>query len=54
MTAFVTLTRFESLNDVRGFAGDDYETPELEPPALQLLSHYDDSALHFETTAFAL
>lgn len=51
-TAFVTLTRFEGFGDVRAFAGEAYETPVLEPRAQQLLSHYDDHALHFETTAF--
>jgi hypothetical protein len=53
-TAFVTLTRFESLGDVRGFAGTDYEVPVLEPEALELLSRYDTRALHFETTPFVL
>ena len=47
--AFVTLTRFDSLDAVRAFAGDDYEVPVLEPQALALLSHYDERALHFDT-----
>ncbi len=51
-TAFVTLTRFNMLSDVRAFAGDDYETPVLEPEALVLLSHYDNRAVHFETVPF--
>ena len=50
--AFVTLTRFDSLDDVRAFAGDEYETPVIEPRALELLSRYDGRALHFETTTF--
>jgi hypothetical protein len=50
--AFVTLTRFESLDDIREFAGDDYEVPVLEPRALALLSRYDERALHFDTTSF--
>ena len=49
--AFVTLTRFESLDAVRAFAGDEYEVPVLEPPALALLSRYDDRAEHYETAA---
>ncbi len=49
---FVTLTRFDSLDAVRAFAGDDYEVPVLEPQALALLSHYDERASHYETTAF--
>jgi hypothetical protein len=50
--AFVTLTRFDSLDAIRAFAGEDYETPVLEPRALELLSRYDGHALHFETTSF--
>src|SRR5262249_30265047 len=50
--AFVTLTRFDGLEAIRSFAGDDYETPVLEPTALALLSHYDSRAEHFETLAF--
>jgi hypothetical protein len=38
--AFVTLTRFEDMADVLAFAGEDYETPVLEPEALRLLSRY--------------
>jgi antibiotic biosynthesis monooxygenase (ABM) superfamily enzyme len=49
--AFVTLARFDSVDAVRAFAGDDFETPVLEPEALALLSHYDERALHFETTS---
>jgi antibiotic biosynthesis monooxygenase (ABM) superfamily enzyme len=50
--AFVTLTRFTTLDAIRAFAGDDFETPVLEPTALALLAHYDDRAQHFETAAF--
>ena len=51
--AFVTLTRFASLDAIRAFAGDDPEVPVLEPQALALLSRYDARAQHFETTSFA-
>jgi antibiotic biosynthesis monooxygenase (ABM) superfamily enzyme len=50
--AFVTLTRFDSLEAIRDFAGEDYETPVLEPQALALLSRYDERAVHYETAAF--
>jgi antibiotic biosynthesis monooxygenase (ABM) superfamily enzyme len=50
--AFVTLTRFDSLDAIRAFAGDDHETPVLEPAALALLSRYDERAVHYETAAF--
>jgi hypothetical protein len=51
--AFVTLTRFASLDAIRAFAGDDPEVPVLEPQALALLSRYDERAQHFDTTSFA-
>ena len=47
--AFVTLTRFSSLDAILAFAGDDYERPVLEPRALELLSRHDERALHFDT-----
>jgi antibiotic biosynthesis monooxygenase (ABM) superfamily enzyme len=50
--AFVTLTRFDTLEAIRAFAGDDYEVPVLEPTARVLLSRYDTKALHFETASF--
>jgi hypothetical protein len=50
--AFVTLTRFDSLEAIRAFAGEDYETPVLEPPALALLSRYEERAVHFDTASF--
>jgi antibiotic biosynthesis monooxygenase (ABM) superfamily enzyme len=52
--AFVTLTRFATLAAIRAFAGEDYETPVLEPTARSLLVHYDERAQHFDTTSFAL
>jgi hypothetical protein len=50
--AFVTLTRFESLDAIRGFAGDDYEVPVLEPEAIALLLRYEHRAFHFATASF--
>ena len=49
---FVTLTRFETLDAIRAFAGEEYETPVLEPTARALLSRYDPRAQHFETSSF--
>ena len=42
--AFITLTRFDSLAAIKAFAGDDYETPVLEPQALALLARSEQSA----------
>src|SRR5262249_28665806 len=51
--AFVTLTRFLSLDAIRAFAGDDYERAVLEPRARELLSRHDELAQHFGTASFA-
>jgi antibiotic biosynthesis monooxygenase (ABM) superfamily enzyme len=50
--AFVTLTRFDSLDAIRAFAGEDYEAPVLEPEALALLARYEPRAVHYETAGF--
>lgn len=52
--AFVTLTRFVSLDAIRAFAGDRPDFPVLEPRALELLARYDERALHFDTAVFDL
>jgi antibiotic biosynthesis monooxygenase (ABM) superfamily enzyme len=50
--AFVTLTRFRLLDDVRAFAGDSFDAPVIEPRAAELLARYDTRAVHFETSTF--
>ena len=52
-TAFVTLTRFDSLDAIRAFAGEDSELAVIEPQALALLSRYEERALHFDTASFS-
>jgi antibiotic biosynthesis monooxygenase (ABM) superfamily enzyme len=47
--AFVTLTRFDSLDAIRAFAGERYETAVIEPQARALLSRFDYEAQHFTT-----
>ena len=51
--AFVTLTRFRAIDDIRAFAGDAVDVPVIEPRAAELLDHYDDRALHYDTAVFA-
>ncbi len=51
--AFVTLTRFDSYDAIRAFAGEDHERPVLEPRALELLSRYDRRVEHFETSSLS-
>jgi heme-degrading monooxygenase HmoA len=45
---FVTVTLFDSLDAVRAFAGEAYETPVIEPEAQRLLSRYEDRAAHYD------
>jgi hypothetical protein len=45
----VVLTRWESLDAVRAFAGPELDVPVIEPEAQALLSHADERALHYET-----
>jgi antibiotic biosynthesis monooxygenase (ABM) superfamily enzyme len=48
---FVTMTWFDSLDTVRGFAGDDYETPVITDTAGALLSRYDPKAAHYDLSS---
>jgi antibiotic biosynthesis monooxygenase (ABM) superfamily enzyme len=50
--AFVTLTRFRTIDDIRAFAGEKFDVPVIEPRAEELLAHYDERAVHFETSSF--
>jgi antibiotic biosynthesis monooxygenase (ABM) superfamily enzyme len=50
--AFVILTRFDSLEAIRLFAGENYEVPVIEPTARALLTHYDKRAQHYDTSTF--
>lgn len=45
---FVTIMTFESLDAVRKFAGDDYETANVPPEALSLLARFDPRSQHYE------
>jgi antibiotic biosynthesis monooxygenase (ABM) superfamily enzyme len=46
---FVTITRFDSLDAVRAFAGDDEEASVVLPEAEALLSRFDALSVHYET-----
>jgi hypothetical protein len=50
---FATLTNWESIDAIKVFAGDDYETPVIEPEAARLLWHYQDHVAHFQTVVGA-
>jgi heme-degrading monooxygenase HmoA len=45
---FVTIMRFDSLNAVREFAGDDVTRAVVPPAARALLTRFDDRAAHYE------
>jgi heme-degrading monooxygenase HmoA len=46
--AFMTISRFESFDAVRAFAGEDYEHAVIEPEARALLARADERSEHFE------
>jgi antibiotic biosynthesis monooxygenase (ABM) superfamily enzyme len=45
---FITLMRFDSLNAVRAFAGEDHEAAVVPPEARALLVRYDPRSAHYE------
>ena len=47
--AFVTITLFDSMDDVRAFAGEDYEKAVILPEAHKLLSRFDAKSQHYQT-----
>ena len=48
---FVTIMSFDSLDAVRGFAGEDYEVAVVPEKARALLSHFDGRSQHYEVRA---
>jgi heme-degrading monooxygenase HmoA len=47
-TEFVTITRFESMEGVRAFAGDNQADAVIHPKARALLSRFREQARHYE------
>ena len=45
---FITMMWFDSLGDVRLFAGPDYETAVVPPEARALLTRFDATSGHFD------
>lgn len=45
---FVTLMRFDSMDAVKAFAGEDYETAVLPAKARQVLKRFDARSAHYE------
>ncbi len=51
---FMTMLYFESIEKVRAFAGENYETPVISAKARALLSHYAARADHYQVSGFVL
>jgi heme-degrading monooxygenase HmoA len=51
---FITIMKFDSIDAVREFAGDDYEQCVVPPKARLLLSRFDDRSQHYEIKIEAL
>jgi heme-degrading monooxygenase HmoA len=47
-TEFITLMMFDSLEAVKSFAGEDYETAVVPGKARKLLSSFDATSQHYE------
>jgi antibiotic biosynthesis monooxygenase (ABM) superfamily enzyme len=45
---FATLMLFDSLDNVRAFAGEDYETAYVPPQAREVLARFDEKSAHYE------
>lgn len=45
---FITIMTFESLDAVREFAGEDYESAVVPEKARKLLSRFDERSQHYE------
>jgi heme-degrading monooxygenase HmoA len=52
-TEFVSLTFFDDLDAVRGFAGSDYERAVVAGEARQVLIRFDGQVCHYETAVQA-
>jgi heme-degrading monooxygenase HmoA len=48
-TEFVSLTFFDGLDAIRGFAGPDYETAVVAGEAREVLIRFDERVKHYDT-----
>ena len=46
--SFITIMWFDTLEQVKAFAGEEYEKAVIHPTAIALLKEYDTSSQHFE------
>jgi heme-degrading monooxygenase HmoA len=45
---FATMMKFESMDAVRAFAGEDHETAYVPPEARRVLARFDPTSAHYE------
>lgn len=45
---FITIMWFDTIESVKAFAGEDYETAVVPPKARAILSHFDERSQHYE------
>src|SRR5579859_6346534 len=45
---FMVLTRWQSMDSIRGFAGEDLDQAKVEPGAVAALLSYDDTVRHYD------
>ena len=45
---FATIMLFDSLDNVRAFMGDDYETAHVPPAAREVLARFDERSAHYD------
>lgn len=45
---FAVIMTFDSIDTVRAFAGDDYETAYVPPSVREVLTHFDGRSAHYE------
>ena len=48
---FITIMWFDSIDNVRTFAGEDYELAVVPPKARAVLSRFDERSQHYEVKA---
>ena len=46
---FVTILRFESLDSIRNFVGEDHEVAHVPDSARQLLTRFDARSVHYQS-----
>ncbi len=46
---FITIMRFDTIEAVRAFAGEEYELAVVPPKARKLLLRFDERSQHYET-----